>query len=402
MIGKELIIYSLRNLWKRKSRSFFTILSIFMGIATIFIFISFGLGLYAYVEETIGETATDKILIQPKGAGAVGLSETFVLTDDDLEAVEKSPGVYEATGVYVKPAEVTQRGTKKYVFLIAYDPKKPLVIELSNIDIEKGRNLKRDDEGKVVLGYNYMIKDRIFPEAYELNDVIEVQGKKLRIVGFYSEVGSPQDDSNIYIISDFVDELYPDENNSYSWIIARVDTKRIEETISNVEKNLRKTRDLEKGKEDFFVQSFEEMIESYLNILNIIIGFVILIALISVMVSAINTSNTMVTSVLERTKEIGTMKAIGAKNSDIFKIFLFESGFLGLIGGIIGIFLGLVLSLIGGFVLDKLGWGFLQPSFPFYLFLGSVLFAIFTGAISGVMPALQASKLKPAETLRYE
>jgi len=402
MIGKELIIYSLRNLWKRKSRSFFTILSIFMGIATIFIFISFGLGLYAYIEETIGETATDKILIQPKGAGAVGLSETFVLTDDDLEAVEKSPGVYEATGVYVKPAEVTQRGTKKYVFLIAYDPKKPLVIELSNIDIEKGRNLKRDDEGKVVLGYNYMIKDRIFPEAYELNDVIEVQGKKLRIVGFYSEVGSPQDDSNIYIISDFVDELYPDENNSYSWIIARVDTKRIEETISNVEKNLRKARDLEKGKEDFFVQSFEEMIESYLNILNIIIGFVILIALISVMVSAINTSNTMVTSVLERTKEIGTMKAIGAKNSDIFKIFLFESGFLGLVGGIIGIFLGLVLSLIGGFVLDKLGWGFLQPSFPFYLFLGSVLFAIFTGAISGVMPALQASKLKPAETLRYE
>ncbi len=329
MIRKEIVVYSLRNLRKRKSRSFFTILSIFMGITAIFVFTSFGIGLYAYVEKTIGESATDKIIVQPKGAGATGLSETFVLTEDDLEAVEKSPGVYEATGIYIKPAEVRQKDIKKHAFLIAYDPKKPLVIETSNIEIEKGRALKKGDEGKVVLGYNYMIEDRIFPEAYELNDVIEVQGQKLRIVGFYSEVGSPQDDSNIYIISDFIDELYPDKNNSYSWIIARVDPERIEETILNIEKNLRKARDLEKGKEDFFVRSFEEMIESYLNILDIIIKFVILIALVSVVVSAINTSNTMTTSVLERTKEIGTMKAVGARNSDIFKIFLFESGFLG-------------------------------------------------------------------------
>ena len=131
-------------------------------------------------------------------------------------------------------------------------------------------------------------------------------------------------------------------------------------------------------------------------------GFVILIALISVLVSAINTANTMITSVLERYKEIGVLKAIGATNNEIFMIFLFESAFLGLVAGILGVLLGWFLSSVGGTILTNLGWGFLQPYYDYYLFGGCVLFAVVTGAVSGVLPAMKASRINIVNALRYE
>ena len=185
-------------------------------------------------------------------------------------------------------------------------------------------------------------------------------------------------------------------------IIARVDTSDINQIVENVEKSLRKERNLEEGKEDFFVQSFQEMLETYATALNIVIYFVILIALVSVVVSAINTANTMVTSVLERVKEIGVIKSIGARNSEVFYIFLFESGFLGFVGGVIGVTLGFILTSITGAFLNSLGWSFLSPAYSWSLFAGCILFATLTGAISGALPAYRASKIRPVDALRYE
>jgi len=110
----------------------------------------------------------------------------------------------------------------------------------------------------------------------------------------------------------------------------------------------------------------------------------------------------MVTSVLERIREIGVIKSIGAKNSEIFNIFLFESAFLGFVAGVIGVVLGSLISTIAGRTLDALGWGFLMPYQPIWLFVGGILFATVVGAVSGVMPAINASKLKPVDALRYE
>jgi len=180
----------------------------------------------------------------------------------------------------------------------------------------------------------------------------------------------------------------------------------IEQAVENVERGLRKHRDVEKGKEDFFVQTFENMIESYTAAINIIIAFVILIALISVLVSAVNTANTMITSVLERYKEIGILKSIGARNSEVFEIFLFESAFLGFTAGILGVLLGWIATLVANMTLNSLGWGFLQPAysilFPGDLFIYCILFAVITGAISGVIPAYRASRINTVDALRYE
>ncbi|HPX74723.1 MAG: macrolide transporter ATP-binding /permease protein [Candidatus Diapherotrites archaeon ADurb.Bin253] len=400
MISRELINYSLRNIKQRKTRSAFTIISILVGITTIFIFVSFGMGLFNYIEEMSSASSANKVLIQPKGFGG-GMDGAFAFSEDEVRVVESTSGVYSATGVYLKNAEIEKSGVKKYVSILGYDPKKPLMSDVFTLNVYTGRELQPGDRG-VVLGYNYLLPNKIFSKPYELNDNIILNGRKVKVIGFYASVGNAPDDSQIYVTNDFMEELYSNSSLSYNWIIAKVDTKNIDRVVKDIEKNLRKERGQDQGKEDFFVQSFDDMIESYSTALDIVIWFIVLIALISVFVSAINTANTMITSVLERVKEIGVMKSIGAKDSEIFAIFLFESSFLGFIAGVLGVIFGVALSFLGGKIIESVGYGFLQPAFPAWLFIACIVFATLTGAISGALPSRSASKVNPVDALRYE
>ncbi len=402
MISKEMVRYSLENLKKRKSRSVLTIASIFVGITTIFIFVSFGFGLYNYVNSFVSETSADKITIQPRGIGAPGLDDTFALTEEDLEAVEKTSGVYEAEGLHFKVVKVTKGSESKFIFFNTFDPDKSLIEELAGVEISKGRKLQNSDRNKVIAGYNYRIDDKIFSKGLELNDRLDVDENGVTVVGFYNPIGNPQDDSNIYVNNAYFEEIFPESSEKYNMIIARVDVYNLDKTIENVEKSLRKSRNLEEGKEDFFVASFEDLLKTFTTSLNFVVGFIILIALISVIVSAINTSNTMITSVLERTGEIGVLKSIGARNSEVFNLFLFESGTLGFISGVLGVAVGFLFTELAGNILSGFGWSFLKPYYSINLFLGCILFATVTGAISGVFPAINASKISPVEALRYE
>lgn len=367
---------------------------------TIFIFISFGWGLFDYVEELSTGGSADKFMVQGKGGGVPGSSE-IGFTENDLDTVEKTRGVFEVSGYKMQVVEVKQNKINKFVFMTSINPKTELLFESFNMKTGTGRDLKSGDVDKVALGYNYQIDDKIFPKGMDLNDKIEINGNKYGVVGFFESIGNPQDDSNIYITEAGFDKLFPEED-LYSMIVGRASIDDMEGTVERVEKDLRKARGEEEGKEEFSVQSFEAQLEAFSVVLNMIIGFIILIAFISVVVSAVNTANTMVTSVLERIKEIGVIKSIGAKNSEIFNIFLFESSFLGFISGVFGVIVGWIFSAYAGKLLTELGWGFLSPHFSWYLFAGCIAFATIVGAISGVAPAYNASKLKPTEALRYE
>lgn len=403
VINEESIKYSLRNLKMRKSRSFLTILSIFVGISAIFIFVSFGWGLYDYVNEFTTSSSANKILIQPKGGGGTpGLDDTFALTESDIDAIKRVAGVYEVTGSSFAVAEIQKGTEKRYVFISSYDPKKPLIWDLSNIKLLEGRDLESGDTGKVTVGYNYKLDNKIFSKGLQVNENFDLNGERVKITGIMEAIGNPQDDSNLYVNQEFFEELYPEKAGKFGWVIAEVEIEELDRIILDIEKVLRKNKNQEEGKEDFFVQSFDEMLESFSVALNIIIGFVILIALISVLVSAVNTANTMITSVIERTKEIGIIKSIGAKNSEVLKIFLFESAFLGFLSGVIGVTVGYAITSLANALLESLGWGFLSPHYSLSLFLGCILFATFTGAISGFIPAYKASKTNPVNALRYE
>ena len=129
------------------------------------------------------------------------------------------------------------------------------------------------------------------------------------------------------------------------------------------------------------------------------------IAAVSLLVGAVSIANTMFTSVLEKTKEIGIMKSIGAKNGDIMMIFLLNSAIIGLVGGILGICLGSAISsllpLLGMRLMGMGGGGMTTVITPLLL-MYAVLLAIGIGMAAGVIPAYRASKLKPVDALRYE
>lgn len=400
MINIESVRYSLRNLKYRKGRSFLTISSILIGIAAIFIFISFGMGLYGYVNSFTTGTSANKLIISAKGSGIGSLSSSIPLNKSDIKAIERVPGVISATGMYVGPAKIEKFRNTKYAYLSSYDPNNPLMFDVMQIGIEKGRLLRHEDGAAVVLGHNYLVSGKIFNKALKVNEVITVNNQTFRIVGFLQSVGNPVDDTDIFITNKEFEKIYP--NSNYNKLIAKVNINNLNSTINKIEIALRHERNEKVGMEDFFVQSFQDMLKSYSSALDIIIGFIILIALISVLVSAINTSNTMITSVLERYKEIGVLKAVGARNSNIFSIFLFESSFLGLIAGILGVGLGYLLTSVTEKMLSSFGWGFLTPSYSWVLFVGCILFATITGAISGALPARSASKINTVDALRYE
>jgi len=125
------------------------------------------------------------------------------------------------------------------------------------------------------------------------------------------------------------------------------------------------------------------------------------IAAISLLVGGIGIANTMYTAVLERTKEIGIMKATGAQNKDILLIFVIESGLLGIIGGLIGIAIGFGLSSAVEFLARNfIGTNLIEAYFSYWLLFGALLFSFFIGAIFGVMPARHAASLQPVDALR--
>jgi len=166
---------------------------------------------------------------------------------------------------------------------------------------------------------------------------------------------------------------------------------------------LRKSRDVTEKTQDFTVLTPEEVLESFGTILNIVTSFLLGVAAISLLVGGIGIANTVYTSVLERTREIGVMKAIGAKNKDILYIFLIESGLIGLVGAIIGIAFGIgVVKTIEWIAVNQLATSLLRAAIPIPLILGLLAFGFLIGAISGIWPAWKATKVKPVEALRYE
>lgn len=402
----DYIRYSLQNVIHKKLRSWLTVISILIGIMAIYALISFGQGLGTYIDSISAEMGTDKLIVQPKGVGAPGSDDNFWISKEDLDFVSKVKGVSEVAGMYAKGLEVEFHSKKSYTILIGLPTDKAskrLMDEVLYLDIVEGRGLETGDKLKAVLGYNYRLPDKIFTKPVNLGDNILLNGMKFKVIGFYEEVGNPQDDSQAYVSFDGFEELYPDRKDKYATAMIRADANEdTRELADKVKEKLRKFKGQDEGKEDFFVQSFEQALETFTNILDIVNGVLVLIALISLVVAGVNIMNTMYTAVLERTQEIGIMKSVGARNSDILSIFLFESGFLGMVGGVFGIILGYIIASAGGSIAAASGYSILKPEFPLWLTIGCVMFAFLVGALSGLLPAIQASKLKPVDALRYE
>ncbi len=402
---KDFFILTLRNLRKRKARSLLTMLGIFIAIATIFTLISLSLGLESAVEAQFQKLGADKFFIIPKSAnlgqpGALG-GETF--TEEHVRVVEKGRGVKRVTYFTLESAKVEYKDTTRYFTVIGLPPDRlDLFLESLSFTLDEGRMIKDGETFAVTLGSRFKYDD-LYPEAIRAGDTILINDLSFKVRGIASPIGNPQDDSNIFIPLDTLREVFQVPNRIDEMVVQVEEGTDVRLVAEGVEKDLRKYKDQTEKTQDFFITTPEEILNSFKAILNIITYFLAGVAAISLLVGGIGIANTMYTSVLERTKEIGVMKAIGAKNSDILTIFLIESGLLGLIGATIGVLLGYGASKTIELVVTTLyDTTLLQVSAPGYLIFGCLLFGFLIGAISGILPAYQASKTNVVQALRFE
>ncbi len=393
---------ALKNLRKRKLRSWLTITGIVISISVLFVLISLSLGLREAINEQFKILGTDKLFITPKGSAGVGVG-AVELTMADVDAIEKVSGVKSISYVTLGNAQVEFNHQKKYFLVIGIPlDKMDLYINSANLEMNEGEYLQEGDKKKIMLGYDYKY-NFVFEKQIVSGDKIIINGEEFRVEGILGAIGNPSDDKNVYMSMEDFKELFNSGDRVDQIIVQVDDENKMKEISERVDKKLMQFRNVEEKTKDFDISTPEELLKNFDMILNIITAFLVGIASISLFVGGVGIANTMYTSVLERTKEIGTMKAVGAKNKDILFIFLFESGLLGLIGGVIGIILGFVISKTIEFIaVNQLHTTLLKVVFPPYLIVGSLAFAFLIGAISGGIPAFKASKLKPVDALRYE
>jgi putative ABC transport system permease protein len=395
---------AIENILHRRLRAWLTVLGIVIGIAAVVALVSLGQGLQYTVDQQFNKIGADKVTIQAKGtAGAPGTdSGNVLLTEDDVDVVKKSSGVTNAISLLIRYGKIEYNHKAKYVGIRAFpvdETSRKLWGEIGMYDVEYGRMLKNGDKNKAVIGPTFA-KETTYGKEISVGEKITINDKQFTVVGIFKG-GNPGIDSAVVITLDDMRELF-DVPTEVSAIMLKVDdVKTMDNTIENIKKDLRRHRNVKEGQEDFTVQSTKQFIESFLVVFNVITALLVGLASISLLVGAIGIANTMYTAVLERNREIGVMKAIGATNYQILTIFLIESALIGLIGGIIGMIFGAGISLIAQQLIGTfLGPGFFQVFLPWWLLIGAATFALVIGTLSGILPARQAAKMHPVDALR--
>ncbi len=397
---------ALKNLRRRGIRSWLTLLGIFIGIATVVSLISLGGGLRSAVLSQFGISSTELIQIQAGGLNSFGPPGSGVskpLTLDDVRAIKRLNSVDAAIPrqIVTVKAEFKDKLIINAATNIVYGDDRELIYEVLDIEAFEGKLLEDNDDGKVVLGNNFYFEDKNgFESEIRIGDNILINGKNYKVSGILKKKGSFIFDQ-IIILNDNDLKSISDYGDNVDLIAVKVRNKELIDTAKKeIEDLLRDRRDVKIGEEDFEVSTPQAALDTVNQVLTGIQIFVALIAAISIIVGSIGIVNTMTTSVLERVKEIGVMKAIGAKNSDIFAQFFIEAGLLGLVGGIIGIVIGIGIGYLGTLSINTFLGASSTPEINWILIVFTFFGSFIIGAISGIIPAIRAANQKPVEALR--
>ncbi|MEM5798009.1 MAG: FtsX-like permease family protein [Candidatus Aenigmatarchaeota archaeon] len=371
---------ALKNITRVRTRSFLTALGILIGIAAIVALGAIADGLNVTVQRNL-ELTSGKLIIVESGASGIFTSLSSKLTETELESIKTFSGIKDAVPVMVYFERGMGLGIPQW-WAIGIDPEKIEYFKGERIELYDGRQIESGDYQVALAG-----KDTADLFGLEVGDNFEIAGQSFEIVGILEKTHIMDIDNAIIIpLSDLQEILKVD---TFQMIYAIPEDIGKVELLADEIKNTIENVDVITPKET--ARQAEQMISQ-------IRFFTLGIGAIAAVVGGLGVMNTMVMTVMERRREIGVLKAIGATNKRVLIQFMLEAIMLSAIGGIAGIAFGFfaseIISFYSGFMI--------RPVVTPGLAVFSFVFALFLGLIGGAWPAWRASKLDPVAALRYE
>lgn len=381
----------LRNLSRRRGRFVFTLLGITIGIASFVTFQSMGGSLKKEIYRETNALGANLVVI-PKGS--CGYEQLSVLTGDQMPTnitMDEVRKIAAIKGLAVVPflAQKTAINNKP-VSVSGVQPEETR--RLKGWKVSQGSYFSPGDLNGVMIGTALAEQFKLKPGS-----ALTVRGEQLSVAGVLERTGG-RDDYTLFIALPVAQRLFKAVDRVSYAAVTVDDLTKIDRYIEQIS--------VETG--GLGVISDKQMLKSVLTIVGSVNITLQLIAAVSVLAAAFGIINTMMTATYERKREIGILQALGARQSTIFSIFILESGFYGLLGGVTGVLGGLLTSLtVAPYISNNAFTSLVKGSgtgqvFDVTLILGSILFSTIVAVIAGLYPAWRAARLSPVEAISYE
>ena len=321
------------------------------------------------------------------------------LTENDAQRLKKIPEITDISRLIERRASVSYKDVNLTTTIDGIEP--AVFQKVSAIEVAEGRFLLESDHH--ALGIGGTAAESMFgtDKPVAVNSYIAINGVAYRVIGIMKKTGGTfgsDIDNGVFVTYSDAQEIFANsigKNEMDSIALAVPEDANMADVVDSIKAEMDASHKVKPDERDYSVIDPAFIAQSVGSVLGLVTLFLGSIAGISLIVGGLAISTSMFTSVIERTQEIGVLKAVGATRQDIMGIFMLESGALGLVGGILGTALGLALVFIGGLF-----------GLPVKVDLGiaafGVLFAFAVGLLSGYFPAQRASALSPVEAFRYD